>query len=221
MLNELSKYFVDTGEFLLQLVPGLVVTLELFFFTLLGSVPLGMLLALGRISRCKILVKIIGFYIWLMRGTPLLLQLIFFYFGGIHLGFGFDRLTASIVVFVFNYAAYFAEIFRAGIQAVDKSQYESSDVLGLNSYQAMRYIILPQAIKKILPPFANEVITLVKDTTLAQIIGVIDMFAAVKITVVRDFVIYPFAAAAAFYLVFTQFITKLFERLEKYYAYYE
>jgi len=215
------KYFIETGDFLWQLAPGLIVTLELFFLTLIGSIPLGMMLALGRISRFKTLARIIGFYIWIMRGTPLLLQLIFFYFGAINLGFGFDRLTASVIVFVLNYAAYFAEIFRAGIQAVDRFQYESADVLGLNSYQATRYIILPQAIKKILPPFANEVITLVKDTTLAQVIGVIDMFAAVKIVVVRDFVVYPFAAAATFYLAFTQLITKFFVKLEKYYAYYK
>ena len=221
MINELNQYLIETGSFLLQLVPGLLVTLELFLFTILGSIPLGMILALGRLSRFKNLAKIIGFYIWVMRGTPLLLQLIFFYFGATHLGFGFNRLTASVIVFVLNYAAYFAEIFRAGIQDVDRFQYESADILRLNAYQTIRYVILPQAIKKILPPFASEVITLVKDTTLAQVIGVVDMFAAVKIVVVRDFVIYPFIAASVFYLTFTQLITKLFLKLERYYAYYK
>lgn len=220
MLNDLSRYLMDGANFISQLMPGLVVTLKIFFFTLLGSIPLGVVLALGKISRFKIISCVVGFYIWIMRGTPLLLQLIFFYFGMISLGFGMDRLTASTIVFVLNYSAYFAEIFRSGIQSIDRSQYESANILGLNYYQTMRFIILPQAVKRILPPFANEVITLVKDTTLAQVIGVVDIFAAVKIAVIRDFVIYPFVAAAVFYLVFIQIITRFFAKLERYYEYY-
>ncbi|MBU0744759.1 MAG: amino acid ABC transporter permease [Gammaproteobacteria bacterium] len=207
--------------FLLQLVPGLLVTVEIFTFTLLIAIPLGVIFALGKISRFKIVVHIIDLYVWIMRGTPLMLQLIFFYFGAINIGLNLSRFVVVLVVFVLNYAAYFAEIFRAGIQAVDRSQYEGADVLGLSFWQTMRYIILPQAIKKILPPLANEIITLVKDTTLAQVVGVVELFATVKVTVIRDFVIYPFIIAALFYLMFTQIITKLVAVLERYYAHYE
>ncbi|MDR1057599.1 MAG: amino acid ABC transporter permease [Coxiellaceae bacterium] len=207
--------------FFVQLMPGLKVTLGLFILTLLFSIPLGIILAIGRVSSFRMLAPVISFYIWVMRGTPLMLQLIFFYFGAMHLGLNCGRFFASVVVFVLNYAAYFAEIFRAGIQAIDKSQYEGADVLGLNFWQTIYFIVLPQAIKKILPPLSNEVINLIKDTTLAQSIGVVEMFATLKVTVIRDFVIYPFIVAAGFYLVFTQLITKLFARLEKYYAYYE
>lgn len=221
MTNEMNQFFYTMMEFFLQLIPGVVTTVELFVLTLVIAIPLGVVFALGRISRFKIIARITGFYIWVMRGTPLMLQLIFFYFGAINLGLNVNRFIVTLVVFALNYGAYFAEIFRAGIQAVDKSQYEGADVLGLSSWQTMRYIILPQAIKKVLPPLANEVITLVKDTTLAQVVGVVELFATVKITVVREFVIYPFVVAAIFYLIFTQLITKLFIRLEKYYAYYE
>jgi len=207
--------------FFLQLIPGILVTLELFILTLLFSIPLGMILAISRVGHFKIIAQIVGFYVWIMRGIPLMLQLIFFYFGAIHLGLTCDRFLAAAVVFVLNYAAYFAEIFRAGIQAIDRSQYEGADVLGLNFWQIIRYIILPQGIKKVLPPLSNEVINLIKDTTLAQAIGVIEMFTTIKIIVARDFIVYPFVAAAIFYLIFTQLITKLFVKMEKYYAYYE
>jgi polar amino acid transport system permease protein len=213
--------FIILIDFLLQLLPGIVATLELFILTLACAIPLGIVLALGRISRFKVIVRIVGFYIWIMRGTPLMLQLIFFYFGAIHVGINVNRFVAAVLVFVLNYAAYFAEIFRAGIQAVPCEQYEAAVVLGASRWRVAWAVILPQATKKILPPLANEVITLVKDTALAQVIGVLELFAAVKITVVRDFVLYPFAVAAAFYLIFTHVMTKLFARLEKHYGYYK
>lgn len=141
LLIKLYPLLADISALLAQIIPGIVTMLELFALTLLLSMPLGMILALGKISQSKIIVPIIGFYIWIMRGTPLLLQLIFFYFGAIHLGLNLSRFAAAVIIFALNYAAYFAEIFRAGIQAVDKSQREAAAILGFTPWQIMFHII--------------------------------------------------------------------------------
>jgi polar amino acid transport system permease protein len=206
-------------DLLTQMLPGIITALEIFALTLVFSIPLGIIFALGRLTKIKIIAQAVQFYIWVVRGTPLMLQLIFVYFG---LGneFSINRFVAVIITFVLNYAAYFAEIFRGGIQSIDRSQFESGEVLGLNYWQTFYWIILPQTIKRVLPPISNEVIALVKDTSLAQVIGIIEVFTIVRITAARDFVVYPFLVAAIFYLLMTYFITKAFELLEKRYAYY-
>ena len=203
---------------------GALVTLKLFVITLVLSVPLGLALALARISRFKWLSRLVEAYIWLMRGTPLMLQLLFIYFAlpfvpvvGVRL----PDFSAAVVAFALNYAAYFAEIFRAGIQSVDRGQYEGAKVLGLSYSQTMRRIVLPQMVRTILPPVSNETITLVKDTSLIYVLALNDLLRAARGIVQRDFTITPFVVAAAFYLIMTLVLTWIFNRLEKKYAKYD
>lgn len=203
---------------------GARLTLELFFVTLILAVPLGLLLALMRISRFRALSGIVGGYIWLMRGTPLMLQLLFVYFAlpyvpGIELRL--PAFPAAVAAFALNYAAYFAEIFRAGIQSIDRGQYEGAKVLGMNYVQTMRRIVLPQMVQRILPPMSNETITLVKDTSLIYVLALSDLLKVARSIVQRDFTTTPFIVAAAFYLIMTLVLTWIFQRLEKHYAKYE
>lgn len=199
---------------------GCKVTYGLFFSTLALSLPLGLMIALARISKSRLLQTATGTYIWLLRGTPLLLQVFFIYFGLPAFGIRFENMTAAIVAFVLNYAAYFAEIFRAGIQSIDRGQYESADVLGLSYSQTMKRIVIPQMVKRVLPPASNEVITLVKDTALVFGIGLLDVLRSAQIIVTRDFDITAFLIAGVFYLVNTLILTIVFRRLEQKYSYY-
>ena len=162
---------------ILQMLEGTVVSLKVFFLTLLFSLPLGFVVAKGKMTRIKPIRWITDFYIQIMRGTPLILQLIFFYFAPFYIfGASYDRFTACIVAFVVNYSAYFAEIYRSGLQSIDRGQHEAAKVLGFSKVYTFFVIILPQVIKRILPALGNEVITLVKDTALAQTIGVAELF---------------------------------------------
>ena len=157
---------------------GAKVTLSLFFITLVISLPLGLVLALARISKWRSLSTAVNGYIWLMRGTPLMLQLLFVYFALPFvpvIGIRLPDFPAAVVAFALNYAAYFAEIFRAGIQSVDRGQYESSKALGLNYLQTLRRIVLPQMVRRVLPPMSNETITLVKDTSLIYVLALNDI----------------------------------------------
>ncbi|HMV94630.1 MAG TPA: amino acid ABC transporter permease, partial [Thauera aminoaromatica] len=186
------------------LAEGSLVTLQLFLITLLLAVPLGLALALVRISRFRVASQAVNAYIWLMRGTPLMLQMLFIYYAlpfvpGI--GIRLPDFPAAIVAFALNYAAYFAEIFRAGIQSIDRGQYEGAKVLGFSYGQTMRRIVLPQVVKRILPPMSNETITLVKDTSLIYVLALNDLLRAARGIVQRDFTITPFIVAAAFYLI--------------------
>ncbi|NLF53990.1 MAG: amino acid ABC transporter permease [Thauera phenolivorans] len=206
------------------LAEGSLVTLKLFFITLALALPLGLALALVRISRFRSLALAVGGYLWLMRGTPLMLQLLFIYFAlpfvpvvGVRL----PDFPAAVVAFALNYAAYFAEIFRAGIQSIDRGQYEGAKVLGMSYGQTMRRIVLPQMVKRILPPMSNETITLVKDTSLIYVLALNDLLRAARGIVQRDFTITPFVVAAAFYLLMTLVLTWGFQRLEKRYAVYD
>jgi polar amino acid transport system permease protein len=206
------------------LLEGTGVTIQVFLITFVLAVPLGLCLALLRISRFGAVSGLVNGYIWLMRGTPLMLQMLFIYFAlpfvpvvGIRL----PDFPAAIVAFVLNYAAYFAEIFRAGIQSIDRGQYEGSRVLGLNYAQTMRRIVLPQVIKRILPPMSNETITLVKDTSLIYVLAMNDLLRAARGIVQRDFTTTPFVVAAAFYLAMTLVLTLAFQHLEKKYAVYD
>jgi len=204
----------------IAILKGFKVTYGLFFSTLIFSLPLGLLVALARISRYRILQVVTGTYIWLLRGTPLLLQVFFVYFGLPALGLTLNNMTAAILAFALNYAAYFAEIFRSGIQSINKGQYESADVLGLTYAQTMRRIIIPQMVKRVLPPVSNEVITLVKDTALVFGIGLLDVLRTAQIIVTRDFDITAFIIAAVFYLLNTAILTFVFRKLEQRYSYY-
>ena len=206
------------------LLEGTAVTLQVFLITLLLAVPLGLGLALVRVSRFRVASGLVSGYIWLMRGTPLMLQMLFIYFALPFvpvIGIRLPDYSAAIVAFVLNYAAYFAEIFRAGIQSIDRGQYEGARVLGLTYAQTMRRIVLPQVIKRILPPVSNETITLVKDTSLIYVLAMNDLLRAARGIVQRDFSTTPFVVAAAFYLIMTLVLTYLFQRMEKKYAVYD
>lgn len=206
------------------MLDGTVVTLQMFFITIVLSLPLGLLLSLARISRFPFLKKPVGVYIWLFRGTPLMLQLLFIYFGLPfipYIGVRLDDFPAAVVAFVLNYAAYFAEIFRAGIQSVDRGQYEGAKVLGLSYMQTMRRIVLPQVVYRVLPPVSNETITLVKDTSLIYVLAMNDLLRTTRGIVQRDFNTMPFIVAAVFYLAMTLVLTWVFQKLEKKYSAYE
>ena len=198
-----------------------VTTIELFTFTLLFALPLGLLVSFGRMSRIKPIRWVTQVYLLLMRGTPLMLQLIFFWFGlGLGSNFGLSRLQAAIVAFTFNYAAYFAEIYRGGIESIPVGQHEAANVLGFSKSQTFFRIILPQVIKKILPPMCNEFMTLVKDTSLATIISVVEITALAKKIQAEKVSILPIVVAGAFYLAMNTVVSKGFSLAEKKLSYY-
>jgi len=209
---------MDITAYILQ---GSILTIEVYIATIIFSIPLGILGALIKVSNLKILNKAVDIYTWLFRGTPLLLQLFFTYFGLPIIGIRFSPFTAAALTFSLNYGAYFTEIFRSGIQSIDKGQYEAAKVLGLNYRQTMSKIILPQAFKRIIPPMCNEGITLIKDTALLAAIGLQDILRAAREIVTRDFTITPFIIAAIIYLIFTSVIVMAFKKLEKKYSVYE
>lgn len=204
-----------------QMLDGCWISFQVFIITIVLSIPLGILLSLGRVSGISILQKLIGFYVWVLRGTPLMLQIFFIYFVLPSVGIRLPDFESAILAFVLNYAAYFCEIFRAGIQAIPKGQYEAAHTLGMNYVQTMRRIILPQVIRVILPPISNETITLVKDTSLVYVLAMNDLMRTARNLVQRDFNIMPFIVAAVFYLLATLVLTMLFERLEKNYSKYD
>lgn len=203
------------------MIDGLITTLQVFFFTLILSIPLGILVSIGRLSKIKLISKITELYIWVMRGTPLMLQIVFVFFGLPIVGITFDRFTAVLIAFVLNYAAYFGEIFRGGIESIDKGQYEAAKVLGLTPYKTFTRIILPQMFKIVLPSIANEVITLVKDTSLIYIVGIGELLRAGKIASNRDVSLIPLVIVAIIYLLLTAIFTGIFNKTEKRYSYYE
>lgn len=203
---------------------GFEVSLTLFLITLVFSIPLGLAFALMRISPLRPLSWTINGYIWLMRGTPLLLQMLFIVFALPNIpviGVTLPTFPAAVVAFVLNYAAYFAEIFRGGIQSIGKGQYEAAQTLGFSYAQTMRRIILPQMVKRVLPPISNEIITLVKDTSLIYALAINDLLRVARGIVNRDASPTPFVVAAVFYLLMTLVLTWVFQRLEKRYAVYE
>lgn len=212
------------GSILPTLLSGLVITGEIFFLTIVLSLPLGILLAIFRLSRLRVVRDLVATYIYVMRGTPLMLQILFIYYGlpllpGVEVQFG--DFTAAMIAFVANYAAYFAEIFRGGIQSIDRGQYEGAKVLGMTYGQTMRRIILPQVIKRVLPPVANETINLLKDTSLVYVLAMNDILRITRSIVQRDFDTTAFVVAAVFYLIFTFVLTRLFMYLEKRFNVYE
>ena len=205
----------------LLMLDGSEITLEIFFLTLLAALPLGMLAALGRLSSLRLLSRLVELYIWIMRGTPLMLQLLFVYFALPMVGIRLPDIAAALLAFILNYAAYFAEIFRAGIQSVPKGQYEAARTLGMSYPQTMRRIILPQVFRMVLPPVSNETINLVQDTSLVYILAMNDLLRVARTIVQREFDMTPFVIAAAFYLSMTFVLTWGFKKLEAYYGKYE
>ncbi|MCR5371069.1 MAG: amino acid ABC transporter permease [Clostridium sp.] len=197
------------------------VTLELFFAALALSMLLGLLLAVGRRSKNILVSGIIRLYLLVMRGTPLILQLMFFYYGPYYIfGKTLPRITAAIVGLALNSAAYSCEIYRAGIDSVSVGQHEAAYVLGFSRWQTFTKITLPQVIKHILPPFSNECMALVKNTSLAQIIGVVELFRVANIQMAKYFTTIPLLIAAAFYLIMCGVLERLFHYMEKRYSYY-
>ena len=205
---------MDTVVLMLE---GSEVTLEIFCVTLVLALPLGILAALGRLSPLS---RFMEFYIWLMRGTPLMLQLLFVYFALPMVGILLPDIAAALLAFTLNYAAYFAEIFRAGIQSVPRGQYEAAKTLGMTYGQTMRRIILPQVIRIVLPPISNETINLVKDTSLIYILAMNDLLRVARTIVQREFDMTPFVVAAVFYLAMTAVLTWGFKKLEAHYGKY-
>ncbi len=209
---------------LLQLMKGMGVTAEIFFLTLLFSLPLGLLVAFGRMSKNGIIRMISKIYISVLRGTPLMLQLIVVYFAPFyvfHLKVGNYRFPAIIIAFALNYAAYFAEIYRAGIESMPVGQYEAARVLGYSRLQTFVRIILPQVIKRILPPVTNETITLVKDTSLAFVLAQAEMFTMAKQIAAKETSIMPLMIAGIFYYLFNLIVATVMERIEKSLNYYK
>ena len=207
-----------------QLAEGFLVTAEVFVLTLVFAMPLGMIVAFGRMSKNVVVRTLVKAYISIMRGTPLMLQILVVYFGpfyvfGIKMGTGY-RFPAVIIAFVINYAAYFAEIYRAGIESIPLGQYEAAEVLGYNKAQTFFKIILPQVIKRVLPPVTNETITLVKDTSLAFTISLAEMFTVAKQIGAAQTSIIPLMAAGVFYYVFNLLVATVMEAIEKKLSYY-
>ena len=231
------------ADLMSAMLKGAGVSLEIFFLTLIFSLPLALLVTFGRMSHNSVLSFVVKGYLLIMRGTPLILQLIFIYFAPKYLymfldkslsgfiaspGFwaviktilSYNRFTAVVIAFTLNYAAYFAEIYRGGIESIARGQYEAAKVLGFTGSQTFGRIILPQVVKRILPATGNEVITLVKDTALAQVIGVAELFRAAYNASAREFSAMPIFMAGLFYLVMNWVVTLAFARLEKRLSYY-
>ena len=211
----------NLSDTILQMLEGSAVTLEIFCVTLVLALPLGMFAALGRLSAVRPLALFMEFYVWLMRGTPLMLQLLFVYFALPMVGIRLPDIAAALLAFTLNYAAYFAEIFRAGIEAVPKGQYEAARTLGMSYPQTMRRIVLPQVIRIVLPPVSNETINLVKDTSLIYILAMNDLLRVARTIVQREFDMTPFLIAGLFYLAMTFVLTWVFKRLEAHYGKYD
>ena len=209
---------------LAQLSDGMLKSMAIFFLTLLFSLPLGLFVSFGRMSKNPFLRTIVKFYISIMRGTPLMLQLLAWYFGPYYLfrmniG-GNYRFQAIILGFSLNYAAYFAEIYRSGIESMPVGQYEAARMLGYSKVSTFMKIILPQVIKRILPSITNEVITLVKDTSLSFALAYAEMFTIAKQIAASQTSFMPFVVAAAFYYIFNLVVAMVMERIEKRLNYY-
>lgn len=201
----------------LQLLSGFGETMKIFLLTLLFSIPLGLVICFGSMSRFTPLRKLVRGFVWVIRGTPLMLQLMVFFYGP---GLAFDlpallsRMSATVLAFSINYACYFSEIYRGGIESISKGQYEAGQVLGMTKSQIFFKIVLLQVIKRILAPMSNEIITLVKDTALARVIGVYEIIWAGE-AFIKKGMLWPLFYTGIFYLVFSGGLTILFGKLEK------
>ena len=198
------------------------VSLEVFFLTLLFSIPLALPITMARVSKFKPLSMLANAFLLILRGTPLMLQLIVVYFGPFYLfKFSWDRFTAAIIALSVNYACYFAEIYRGGLQSISVGQYEAAKVLGYTKTQTFFKIVLPQVVKRIVPPMGNEVITLVKDTALVSVIGVVELLRTAQTHSSRLFSTTPIFIAGVFYFLMNWVVTAVFIHLEKKLDYYK
>lgn len=209
-------------DYIISIMPSLItgakMTLILFFWTLIVSIPLGIIVSLGLLSRFKPLRLILKFYIWIMRGTPLLLQLIFIFYGLPIIGIIFQRYDAALFAFILNYTAYFAEIFRGGFQSIPVGQYESARVLRLSYWQTLSHIIIPQVSKIVIPSIGNEVINLVKDTSLVYVIGLGELLRAGNVATARDVTPVPLVIVGIIYLMMTGIASFLLKKIEHNFA---
>lgn len=210
------------GEVLEALSKGFLVTLELFAITLVGAIPLGLVISLGSMSKIKVIKAVVRFFVWIIRGTPLMLQLLVIYYGpGLIIGDNWwgsgehGRFIATIVAFIINYSCYFSEIFRGGIQAIPKGQQEAGAVLGMTKSQIFFKITLMQVIKRIVPPMSNEIITLVKDTSLSRIIALQEVIWAGQAFMKSSGIIWPLFFTGVYYLAFSGILTVVLGKLEK------
>ena len=215
---------MELSVMLQLLISGLGMTLQIFVITLVGALPLGVLVALARMSSFKPLALVARFFISVMRGTPLMLQLMAWMFFPYYV-FGMSltsdwKFYACAIGFILNYSAYFAEIYRSGIQSIPRGQYEAAQVLGYTSTQTFMFIVLPQVIKRILPAMGNEVIALIKDTSLAFVLGVMEMFTQAKAIAASQVSMLPYLIAAAIYWCFTLVVEFILSRIEKKLSYY-
>ena len=208
-------------EILPSLLSGAATTLQVFALVLVFSIPLGIMLAFSMQIRLKPLQWLLHIYIWIMRGTPLLLQLIFIYYVLPSIGIRLDRIPAAIIAFTLNYAAYFAEIFRGGISSIPTGQYEAAKVLKFTPVQTIRLIILPQVVKIVLPSVFNEVMTLVKDTSLVYALGISDLILASRTAANRDASLAPMFVAGLIYLLLIGLATLIAKQVEKKFSYYK
>lgn len=207
------EYILESTKYILT--EGLTLTLAIFAITIVLSIPLGLLVAIGKTFGNKFFRALIDVYTWVFRGTPLLLQLFFAYYGLALLGVKMSPFQAAAITFVLNYGAYLTEIFRAGIESIDKGQYEAAQVLGMSKVKTMIRIVLPQTIKRVLPPLCNETITLIKDTALLAAISMGDILRATNQISNRDGNITPYIIAAIIYLALTYIVVFVFGKFEK------
>lgn len=209
------------SEIVQSLTSGFLLNVLIFFSTLVGAVPLGILIMFGTRSKVKPLAWLFKTVVWIIRGTPLMLQLIaVFFLPSIMFGQTFDRVTAAIIAFIINYACYFSEIFRGGIESIPKGQYEAGAVLGMTGSQVFFKVVLMQVVKRIVPPMGNEIITLIKDTSLANIISVAEIIMTSKRFLAKGN-IWPFLSTAVFFLLFNGIVTLLLNYAEKKLDYYK
>ncbi len=225
---------------LINLFEGFTVTLELFLLTLAIALPLGLIICFGSMSRVKVIKYIVKTFVWIIRGTPLMLQLIVFFFGpGLIANWAqntgdtsaimlwlaswktMDRFLAATVMFSINYACYFSEIYRGGIESIPRGQYEAGQVLGMKKSQVFFKVVLLQVVKHIVPPISNEIITLVKDTSLARVISVYEIIWAGEAFIKRNGLVWPLLLTGVFYLAFSGLLTLLFGYIEKKLSYFK
>jgi len=216
---------MDHIEYVLNILPfilsGLKLTAKIYVATLVIALPLGLLASIGKVNGSNLIKKVLFLYTWVWRGTPLLLQLFFMFYGLPVIGIRLSPFAAATITYALNYGAYLTEIFRGGIESIDKGQYEAAKALGMTYPQTMRRIIIPQTVRRVLPTTCSEAVNLVKDTALLAVIGMPDLLRIATQIFTRDFDITPFIVAFVLYLIISSVLVKLFGKLEKIYSIYE
>lgn len=216
---------MDHLEYVLNILPfilsGLKLTAKIYVATLVIALPLGLLAAIGKVNGSKLIKRVLFLYTWVWRGTPLLLQLFFMFYGLPVIGIRLSPFAAATITYALNYGAYLTEIFRGGIESIDKGQYEAAKALGMTYPQTMRRIIIPQTVRRVLPTTCSEAVNLVKDTALLAVLGMPDLLRIATQIFTRDFDITPFIVAFVLYLIISSVLVKLFGKLEKMYSIYD